>query len=293
MPGAEWLGEHGNTLMTEASLNKVCVHTIVGYAPAHAAHFSVRADGHIYQSRDTRFRSAANYYGNDDVIAIENEDHGPAFGAWNTNNGHAVPGFTSAQRESIAKILTWAHKIHKIPLVACPDSRDASEGIAYHRQGVDGNFIAEGYAYGGRVAGGEVWTTSPGKVCPGDRRIKQLLELIIPRARVLAGQVPEDDDVTLTADQARKLDELHAALRLGKTGVQTAGTLTNYIARTVNATERTVALLANDQDVDVDALAAAVVAQQRDLLEEVIREIVPEDVAEQVVTRLGERLSAA
>lgn len=180
--------------MTEASLNKVCVHTIVGYAPAHAAHFSVRADGHIFQSRDTAFQSAANLNGNDDVIAIENEDHGKAFGNWNTNDGHAVPGFTAAQIEANAKIMAWAYKTHKIPLVACPNSKDGSEGIAYHRQGIDGNFLAEGYAYGGRVAGGEVWTTSPGKGCPGDRRISQVPK-IIQRARVLAGL--EDDDMTL------------------------------------------------------------------------------------------------
>src|SRR5262245_40646711 len=102
MPGTEWLGEHGGTPMAEASLNKVCVHTIVGNPPAHAAHFSVRADGHIFQSRDTRYQSAANLNGNDDVIAIENDDHGPEFGAWNTNDGHAVPGFTDAQIEANA-----------------------------------------------------------------------------------------------------------------------------------------------------------------------------------------------
>lgn len=197
MPGAEWVGEHGSTLMTEASLNKVCVHTIVGNPPAHAAHFSVRADGHIYQSRDTRFRSAANYYGNDDVIAIENDDHGPEFGTWNVNDGHAVPGFTAAQIEANARIIAWANKVHGIPIVRCPDSKDASQGVAYHRQGIDGNFLAEGYAYGGRVAGGEVWSTSRGKVCPGDRRIKQLIERIIPRARVLAGLEEDDDMPTL------------------------------------------------------------------------------------------------
>lgn len=186
MPEAQWVGEYGSTLMTEASLNKVCLHTIVGNPPAHAAHFSVRADGHIFQSRDTRFRSAANYYGNDDVIAIENDDHGPEYGPWNVNDGHAVPGYTDAQMWGNAKILAWAYRVHGIPLVQCPDSKDESEGIAYHRQGIDGNFWAEGYAYGGRIAGGEVWSTSRGKVCPGDRRISQQ-PLIIQRARQLVG----------------------------------------------------------------------------------------------------------
>lgn len=225
MPEAEWLGEHGSTAMTEASLNKVCLHTIVGNPPAHAAHFSVRADGHIFQSRDTRFQSAANLYGNDDVIAIENDDHGPEYGTWDTKNGHAVPGYTDAQMWGIAKILVWAYRVHGIPLEQCPDSKDGSEGIAYHRQGIDGNFWAEGYAYGGRVPGGETWTKSRGKVCPGDRRISQQPE-IIRRARQLAGldpspepALPKEDDVVKTyyvrGDATSKMPAPHQTLSWG------------------------------------------------------------------------------
>jgi hypothetical protein len=183
MPEAVWQGEHGSTPMSRYDI--VCVHTIVGRAPAHAAHLSTDGYGGIYQSRDTRFRSAANYNGNPRIIAVENQDFGEPFPVWNFNDGHAVPGFTAAQMESIARILVWAYFTHGIPLVLCPDSRPGSRGVAYHRQGVDGNFA--GYSYPGRVAGGELWTTARGKVCPGDRRISQLIEVIIPRARVLAG----------------------------------------------------------------------------------------------------------
>jgi hypothetical protein len=76
--------------------------------------------------------------------------------------------------------------------VLCPDSRPGSRGIAYHRQGCDGDF--EPFDFGGRVVGGELWTISYGKVCPGDNRIHQLINLIIPRARVLAGLDSEGDD---------------------------------------------------------------------------------------------------
>lgn len=287
MPGAEWLGEHGNTAMTEASLNKVCLHTIVGYAPAHAAHFSVRADGHIFQSRDTRFQSAANLNGNDDVIAIENEDHGPAFGNWDTNDGHDVPGFTDAQVEGNARILAWAYKTHKIPLAACPNSKDASEGVAYHRQGVDGNFIAEGYRYPGRVPGGEIWTVSPGKVCPGDRRISQIPR-IIQRARVIAGLVVEEPDVELTTP----FDDVEVNKKPNTVGHTLLNIKQNVLAtRTFAAT--ILELVKADEDVDVDEIVTRVVAAQRDLLEEVIRDVVPDELAEQVVTRLGERLAAA
>ena len=158
MPGAKWLGEHSpRRLMSRYDI--VCVHTIVGYAPAHAAHFSVKKDGTILQSRDTKYQSAANLDGNPRVIAIENEDA-----------AKDVP-LSTEQVVSNARILAWVHKTHGTPLQMAPNSRPASRGLAYHRQGVDGNF--GGYAYPGRVSGGEKWSTSFGKVCPRDKRIAQ------------------------------------------------------------------------------------------------------------------------
>jgi hypothetical protein len=206
MPGVHFLNAVQGTAMARYDI--VCVHTIVGHPPANAAHFSTRADGYIWQSRDTRYRSAANYNGNPRVIAIENEDMGPAYGVWNTNDGHAVPGFTAAQVEAIAQICAWANRTHGIPLSLCPDSKPGSRGIAYHRQGIDGNWA--GFAYGGRVAGGEVWTTTPGKVCPGDRRITQVITQIIPRARQIAGL--EQD---MQADERAWLAALHEAVISG------------------------------------------------------------------------------
>lgn len=158
MPGAIWQGEHGSRSMDRYDI--VCVHTIVGWAPAHAAHFSVKLDGTILQSRDTRFRSAANLDGNYRIIAIENED-----------GGNWQEPLTPEQVESNARILAWAHETHGVPLQLCPDSRPTSRGLAYHRQGIDGNFGS--YRFPGRVSGGEVWTSSRGKVCPGDNKIAQ------------------------------------------------------------------------------------------------------------------------
>ena len=172
MPDANWIGEASpKNPMTAYDI--VCVHTIVGYAPAPAAHFSVAADGKIYQSRDTVYMSAANLHGNPRVIAIENEDHGDAFGNW---SGNTVPPLTDAQVQANAKILRWAHEEHGIPLQLCPDSRPGSRGLAYHRQGIDGNF--DTFRFPGRVDGGEIWTEHFGKVCPGDNRIAQLPDIL-------------------------------------------------------------------------------------------------------------------
>jgi len=178
MPGAVWQGEHGSLLMKAYDI--VCVHTIVGYAPAHAAHFSTKADGRILQSRDTQYQSGANLDGNPRVIAIENEDHGSRFPSW---SGPNVPYLTPEQVTANARILAWVHETHGVPLQLCPDSRPGSRGLAYHRQGIDGNF--DGYKYPGRVQGGEVWSTSTGKACPGDRRISQLPDIL--------AQVGDDD----------------------------------------------------------------------------------------------------
>jgi hypothetical protein len=195
MPGAEFQGEHGSRSMSRFDI--VCIHTIVGFAPAHAAHFSTHADGRIDQSRDTEFRSGANLDGNHRIIAIENEDHGPAFGQWDTKDGHAVPAFTEEQIEAIARICAWANETHAIPLEPCPDSKPDSRGIAYHRQGIDGNFAD--FDFGGRVSGGEVWTESPGKVCPGDRRIAQIPK-IIARAR----QIAEEEELMALSPETLK-----------------------------------------------------------------------------------------
>ena len=210
MPGAVSQGEHGSEAISRHDI--VCVHTIVGTAPAHAAHFSTAANGTIHQSRDTKFKSAANLNGNHRVIAIENEDRGPAFGDWNIHDGHAVPALTTKQVEAIAKILAWAHKEHGVPLQLCPDSKPTSKGLAYHRQGIDGNFGP--FKHPGRVSGGEHWSESFGKVCPGDRRIDQL-PAILKRARelVVQGLVPgeEFDEVATKAEIKEAVSEVVAS----------------------------------------------------------------------------------
>lgn len=178
MPGVDTSRKatDGNSRLTSRP-DIICLHTIVGYAPALAATFSVKANGYTWQHRDSLKQSAANLNGNDHIISIETEDHGPAFGSWSGSN---VPPWTPEQIEALAKICAWGYKTHGIPLVACPNSKPGSKGIAYHRQGIDGNYD------NGRVPGGEVWSSSRGKVCPGDKRIAQIPQ-IIKRARQIAG----------------------------------------------------------------------------------------------------------
>lgn len=108
----------------------------------------------------------------------------------------------------------------------------------------------------------------------------------VPRNSTAPAQ--EDD---MDKEQDQKLTELWSALLPGMTGRKPSGVMADYIRRAMLASEKMVALAAAEKGVDVDALAAAVVAQQRELLEEVVRDIVPDEVAEDVVRRLGERLT--
>lgn len=168
-------------------IDGVIIHTSVTATPAPAATASFLANGTCIQHRDTTWKPAANSDGNWHLGAFECMDRGPEFGNWNKYDGHAVPGFTSAQRESIADKLAQYNTLHSVPLVMLPNSKVGNRGIGYHRQGVDGAFLTNNYAYPGRVTGGERWSIDFGKVCPGDRRITELIKIILPRARVLAG----------------------------------------------------------------------------------------------------------
>jgi hypothetical protein len=70
--------------------------------------------------------------------------------------------------------------------------------------GVPSSNNFRGFAYQGLVPGGEVWTTSPGKVCPGDRRISQIPQ-IIERAKQIVGGGGDDFLSALSPQEQRDL----------------------------------------------------------------------------------------
>ncbi len=188
--------------LVSTSANMVAIDGVVIHK---AAHFTTDSTGAARQHRDTSRQSAANLDGNSRWLAIENEDHGPAYGAWNVQDGHQVPAFTVQQCESLAHLLLWIYRTHGVPLELVPDTLPGRRGIAYHRQGIDGDYSS--YAYGGRVPGGVRFSSSIGKVCPGDRRIGQLINVIIPRARVLGG-LQQEDDMAFTDTSQQQLSDI-------------------------------------------------------------------------------------
>ena len=193
MPGAIWkpLAADWNQQPRMKAYDLFCLHTMVGslngtdgyFKVGNGAgyggtesHFGVGPDGTIYQWQDTAYQADANGAGNWHVISSENADTGTPFPKW---GGSDVPAFTPEQVEANARIATWLLKEHGIPLDVVPDAKPGRRGMAYHRQGVPGYM----------VAGAEKWSSAPGKVCPGDRRIAQ-----VPAVSARAKQIANGDE---------------------------------------------------------------------------------------------------
>jgi hypothetical protein len=147
-------------------------------------HFYVGPTGTVYQYVDTAMRAGAETYpGSVGSISVESWDgyredanRRPipldAYGVTGWRSTSDVPAWTAAQVASLAKLWAWLRKTHPtIPNRLATTSKDdgTSHGLAYHRLGVKLRATDKL-----SQTGGVVWSSSAGKVCPGDRRIAQL-----------------------------------------------------------------------------------------------------------------------
>ncbi len=157
-------------------------HTIVGGASGCIAmfqrngyggsnsHFVIAGDGTVTQLVDTKYRANCQVDGNWRFISTEHEDMGKLFPDWNTNNADNVPAFTDAQIDAQIDLDVWLAGIYDYPIRLMQSSLTSERGIGYHKLGCDPI----------RVSGGEKWSSSYGKGCPGPKRIDQLKTLVIP-----------------------------------------------------------------------------------------------------------------
>lgn len=155
-------------LHTTASASATSMHGWFSNPDAGASsHFHIDIDGNIEQYIDSDYISWANRDGNSSSVTIETQ------GA-----GHEP--WTAAQIVSIVQIIQWARSVHKgIPLRQMTSSDRKQKGIGWHRLGVNGNFPKTGILRGRQQrGGGELWSAARGKVCPGDKRIKQIPGII-------------------------------------------------------------------------------------------------------------------
>lgn len=191
----------------------VCLHTMAATFDGtdrdfHAAgygglesHFGVAGDGRLTQWQDLAFQADANFDGNHRCISIETADRGETFPTW---TGSDVPAWTDAQLDVIVALVRWLCDTFDIPKQLIPDARPGRRGIGYHRMGVPhstGDPNAPGGPWHG--PGAELWThpvDGRGKVCPGDRRIAQLKEIVIPRV-----QGSGEEDMPLNANDIQQI----------------------------------------------------------------------------------------
>jgi hypothetical protein len=130
------------------------------------SHFYVREDGTVEQYVDTRYRAAADYHGNESTISIETWD---GYGrVWTSGQ---PPGWNAAQMRALKRLTLWILQTHRsIPPKLATDSRPewSSFGLSWHRLGIDPWRHPQGVLY----------SSSYGKVCPGDARIAQVPEIL-------------------------------------------------------------------------------------------------------------------
>lgn len=217
----------------------ITVHTMVGtlngtesyFTPAGRpySHLGLGGDGTIRQWQDLAYRAASDLEGNPFAISWECADHGPEFPRW---SGSDVPPFTPAQVDSLIVGLSWLCHRFGLPKQAITTSCPHERGIGYHRLGVDP---------WRNQSCGQRWSSARGKVCPGDRRIHQLLHEIIPRVSAPQGGPMSD---ALKRDSAIYLwgkthglsgQEIRAVIDGGvdaaPRGMPTLATITSELAR--------------------------------------------------------------
>jgi N-acetylmuramoyl-L-alanine amidase len=149
----------------------VVVHTMVGTIESAdawfrggsggvEAHFGVAMDGRVWQWRDTAVQADAQAAGNDYCISVETEDGGDPSRRW-----------TEVQALKLDLLITWIGHTHQIPMRLVQSTSE--RGIGYHRQFDEWN---------------------PNKhSCPGDVRLAQLVDELIPALQEVDMSLSPDD----------------------------------------------------------------------------------------------------
>jgi LysM repeat protein len=132
--------------------------------------------GSAEQFCDSRRAMSHAGSGNGHRSGVETQDDRPLTTAASNAGSWKAP-----QLERLADLCAWFAFTHNVPLRQMQTSRRADIGIGYHRLGVPK--IA-----GGRDGwpDGELWTSSPGKPCPGNGRIAQVPGIVARAQDILA-----------------------------------------------------------------------------------------------------------
>lgn len=192
-----------------------------------------------------------------DYVAFTNKDGSYSLASFESQGGMGTTAQVNAepwnanQIRLAATFLRHLHDTEGVPLQVMPDSRPTSRGFGTHRLGIDP----------WRVSAGESWSSSRGKLCPGDRKHEQRFDIV----RLAGGLDPEDD---MTDEQAKALTEILANARstnaaVGQLNVavrdRTGGLVTKVaaISGRLDALTEAVSQLAGGDGLDPAVIAAA------------------------------------
>lgn len=145
-----------------------------------------RLDGQIDQLLDTEVRCVASGLADAWAIAVETEDN-------SAGHQHDIDALTPKALASYIWLCRKLHQIHPmIPARRCTaSSGTGAYGFGYHSQPAREHW--DGIRNG---VWQNRWTKYQGKTCPGDRKIRQYEEHIIPA--ILGGPTPKEWDEMAT-----------------------------------------------------------------------------------------------
>lgn len=168
------------------------VHTMVGYLNGTDSYFRQAGislesslgigckydgdelDGAVYQWMYIQDRADANSDANGYATSIETADGG---------GNRYLERWSVRQAESIAQVqAAWCIRFNRPPVLV-DRAHSSQRGLAYHRQGIDP----------WRMAGDDRWSPDRGKVCPGEPRINQYINNVIPRVKEIVDSLSSDN----------------------------------------------------------------------------------------------------
>lgn len=230
-------------------------------------HFYVAHDGYCEQYVDTDFRAYAAGTANDDAIMIETA------GGLGTSKVLNAEKWTPAAAARLADIMAWESKQPGgAPLDLLPDSKPGRRGWGPHRLGVQ-HSRGIGAVPGWLLPGGEKWSSSTGKECPGDAKVAQIPAELLPLARKIAagGAATNPEELDMDPALLKKIVHETVVEVLDKRGVTDAGNFAR----------------------DARNLLAQLVAQgpEVEIKPEVIAAAIPAGLAQQVADLLAARLA--
>lgn len=137
-----------------------------------------KASSHVHIASD----GTVERYVPEDRVAWANGEGNGRLGAAETQ-GDGTTAWTEEQLVALSEYIAERYKKEGFPLRLMASSKRSERGIGYHRLGVPASRWGKGLWL---IVGGEKWSSAVGKVCPGDKRIAQMPE-VLRRVKVLVG----------------------------------------------------------------------------------------------------------